>query len=675
MPEHPGALAAQLPVADADMEFVVTTLMRLGGYHSDPVEARSGVATGNRSSTRDYGFRGAAKLNLLCRWKPHPGDNSQAILGWIVRGGGNQPVNDATASIGGYLGAAVQSFVDRAPGLQALRDPVVGPGASIADHWEGQLLDLSGFATEAELTAAGPENLARGVLPLGRYAWGHPGATTYGRNLYLNHFGSERMEYRGTLVCAPPGAGKTELILNWAVCAIANGYGVLVVDVKGDLRGKITQRLAEVGAEMPNRNFYFSTNPDPAVISDRINFLAGLSGETATGRAEIEQLARAILPIEGFDQGEELRHYQNRLAWLTALIGLVKLHEQYRPHRGGRNHDLGDVYNLASREDLLCGWIGEIAAEEAKRGEKRFEPGLAYWFDELALLVTMQFPVAAADRKALIGQRAERDPYRYLTQGIVTALRAFSEKGVLGRKVSGSPSRKGEGYQFSISDLLGPEQTVIILEARELDVGSAEVLVSIAVTHLQLLLNRRHVQDNPLPVLLLLDETARINGFDAKKYIALGRSAKAGVVLVFQQLDQISRTGSKEQVLQLLQNVGTVIFLGSLAGNTHEYFRIQRGQRWMPSFMQAAGVRSYGRELQISQVQQEEIPRLPRIPAGNFPAIVYIRDHRCNKAILVDMDRKNFKLRREGQEADEDEVSIDKLDLPPILKNKLRSRD
>jgi hypothetical protein len=481
------------------------------------------------------------------------------------------------------------------------------------------------------------------------------------------------MQYRGTLVCAPPGAGKTELILRWAVAAIGQGQSVLVVDVKGGLKDEIVRRLEHAGARLPAATFFFSTNPEPGTFSDRINFLAGLDATTPVGRVELEQVARAILPSDGFDQGEELRLYQNRLAYLTAMLGLVSLRRDYEPHPDGRDYDLSDVHAMAAREQTLYDWITRVAGLEARRraaGHEPHEPGLRHWFDELAILLRGEWRVGAGeDAGVLAGQRADRDPYRYFTQGIVNALEPFAARGVLGRKVSGAPLRRGDGVFFRLDQLLEPAQVVMILEARELDVGSAEAVVSLAVTHLQLLLNRRHGQAGARPILLLLDETARLRGFDPKKYVALCRSAQAGVVLVYQQLEQIARRpGEERTVSELLENVGTQIYLGSLAGRNYELFSAQRGTRWQSSFTRTAGARSSHREQQITQVERSDVPLFARIPAGRFPALVYIRDHPCHKPFLVDLDRDDTAAPRD---AAPDPADPGRLSLPPTARRLL----
>ena len=89
-------------------------------------------------------------------------------------------------------------------------------------------------------------------------------AVTYGPPLFVGYDAyGKPLEFKGTLICAPPGAGKTELTLRWAVAAIRNGYSILIVDVKGGvLNRKLTERLAKGGLPTSCAMFHFSTDPN-----------------------------------------------------------------------------------------------------------------------------------------------------------------------------------------------------------------------------------------------------------------------------------------------------------------------------------------------------------------------------------------------------------------------------
>jgi len=97
------------------------------------------------------------------------------------------------------------------------------------------------------------------------------------------------MEYNGTMICAPQNSGKTSLIVRWAQAANQAGYNVFLVDVKGNLWRKLEGRLQK-------NIYYFSTDPRET-HSDRINFLAGLSGRSAIGTERIQALAEALAQV------------------------------------------------------------------------------------------------------------------------------------------------------------------------------------------------------------------------------------------------------------------------------------------------------------------------------------------------------------------------------------------
>ena len=166
-----------------------------------------------------------------------------------------------------------RTFAAISEGTAWRRDPVVPPGGVLDEPWQGRILDYSGCATVTEL--CDPERpccLLEGTLPLGRWAFGkrfgeargEMPAVTYGPPLFVGYDAyGKPLEFKGTLICAPPGAGKTELTLRWAVAAIRNGYSILIVDVKGGvLNRKLTERLAKGGLPTSCAMFHFSTDPN-----------------------------------------------------------------------------------------------------------------------------------------------------------------------------------------------------------------------------------------------------------------------------------------------------------------------------------------------------------------------------------------------------------------------------
>ena len=235
------------------------------------------------------------------------------------------------------------------------------------------------------------------------------------------------------------------------------------------------------------------------------------------------------------------------------------------------------------------------------------------------------------------GEREPDHGYRDYTQGIVTALEPFSRHGTLYAKIRDD----GPGDLFSLEEVAqGGEQVTVILAAREQDLEKANTVLAMAVKRLQdLLFERVKHSDGELPrVLLLLDETRRIRGFEANKYVTYAREAKAGCVIVYQSLDQI---GDEKKVMEILENVGTQVYLGSLVGNSARYFLSMLPRRYRPIVTRQV-TRGTG-PLTTTVVSGKELADylssydLYDLPGGAWPALVYVNDLPRRKPFLVDM--------------------------------------
>jgi len=440
------------------------------------------------------------------------------------------------------------------------------------------------------------------------------------------------MEYNGTMICAPQNSGKTSLIVRWAQAANQAGYNVFLVDVKGNLWRKLEGRLQ-------GNIYYFSTDPRET-HSDRINFLAGLSGRSAIGTERIQALAEALVPDFGKHQdADNRRHQRNNIVWLTSLIHILKLRDDLQPHffknddGTDRSPDLNDLYELLVDEKLLHKRVAELRALEEwwkRNGPPLPHPvGVEHWLREAAHLFD---PKIIAD-----GQRRVEHSFRDYTQTLVAALEPFSKHGTLYPKIRD----QGRGRLFSLEDLgRTDEQVTILISARAQDLEKSRTVLTLAIKRLQhLLFDRFDRNDEELrPVLLLLDETRRIRSFDPNEYITFAREAKAGCVIVYQSLDQI---GEDAKIREILENVGTQIYLGSLVGATASYFIDILPDRYRARMTEQIGHTQEGQSR--TQTVDKELVKclttneLYRLPAGDWPALVYINDQPRRAPILTDM--------------------------------------
>jgi hypothetical protein len=565
---------------------------------------------------------------------------------------------------------------------QAASGPtVLGPGEALTKPFRGTLRDYSGCATArevADLTAA-----SGGRLPLGRQLFVKgDGAIDKGPELFLGpnrHTGALR-EHQSMLICAPQGSGKTELLVRWARAANAAGYNLFIVDVKGNMF-----RRLNADGKWQGKVCHFTTDPRRTPGDGQTppchaaNILERIDPWSRVGTQQIRQLAEALLPADGLNEGEMKVYRANWINWLATFIHLALVDERYTPF-DDRRVDLGDVYELASDESALIACIQRIAAAEAVNlAEGRLPPvRLRELFNEIAVLLPPEeivpaltvpasggrtAPAALASksgaagalppprelsgsRPALVGQRAEHT-FRWLTENLLAVLRPFGSHGLLGDKTSGAHGLP----RFSFEDVAGLDaelapaggQVTVLLSAREQEGEEANTILSVIMARLQqaLLERMRHSGDKAMrPVLLLLDETRRIRNFKPNEYISFARQAEAGCVIVYQSLEQV---GEERQVAELLENVGTQVYLGSLVRSTARHFIESLPKRHRPTFtLTSAGADGFG----AVQSGQEAIDYFSTadlyvLPAGDFPALIHLNDQPRRSPILVSLDRKH----------------------------------
>jgi hypothetical protein len=466
------------------------------------------------------------------------------------------------------------------------------------------------------------------------------------------------------------------LLTRWARAANAAGYNLFIVDVKGNM----PRRLNGDG-RWRGQVHHFTTDPRRVPGDGQnppcqaVNVLERLDPWVKVDIQQIRKLAEAMLPADGLNEGEMKVYRANWVNWLTTFIHLVLIDEVYAPFSHGRA-DLSDVYELASDQDALIACIRRIAAAEAMHlaeGRTLPSPLLRNLFTEIAVLLPAEeivpemgehdaraWPSEPHDgktcvpapplppqnyRPALIGQRAEHT-YRWLTENLLAALRPFRPHGLLGDKTSGADGIPHFSFDAvaGLNAELAPagEQVTVILSAREQEGEEANTMLALVMAQLQqALIERMRHTGNPAmrPVLLLLDETRRIRNFKPNEYISFAREAEAGCVIVYQSLEQV---GDERKIAELLENVGTQIYLGSLVRSTARHFIESLPKRHRPTFtLSSAGADGFA-SIQVGQeaIEYFSTADLYVLPAGEFPALVQLSDQPRRRPILVSLDRK-----------------------------------
>jgi hypothetical protein len=301
------------------------------------------------------------------------------------------------------------------------------------------------------------------------------------------------------------------------------------------------------------------------------------------------------------------------------------------------------------------------AAEQEMRDEGQAPPkcGVDYWVSEISGLLNPQ--------KVEGGTRPEQHGYHEYTVLMKQALEPFAPHGTLRKKIRDN----GPGRLFRLEDLGAddPDPPVtVLIAARGQDHSNADTVLSLAITRLQdLLFERMAVEDrDPRPILLLLDETRRIRGFRPNEYITFAREAKAGCVLVYQSLDQI---GDESKIFEILENVGTQIYLDSLTGFTaRRFLQIlpQRTRMWKVESTQvlpSGPSRTYANVKDMADAFS--LDDLYRLPAGAWPALVYLSEPPRKRVFLVDLDQERLpkKERRDANAIQAEKV--EQFESPP----------
>ena len=102
-------------------------------------------------------------------------------------------------------------------------------------------------------------------------------------------------------------------------------------------------------------------------------------------------------------------------------------------------------------------------------------------------------------------------------------------------------------------------------------------------------------------------------------------------------VERLQRSG-----IEVLENIGAQIYLGSLVGETAQHFIRMLPMRRQPTFSsttsRSRGEASIAMQTGYQAVEYLSAAELYRLPAGRWPALVYINAQPRRDPILVDLD-------------------------------------
>jgi hypothetical protein len=653
-----------LKCSQQDVERVVQTAMAAGAYTEKTFQPTTGTATAQRRKTHTD-LAGSYSTEELLHFSWQPRGHEYWLEWWVEEPRTRALLPRSAAAVGRQVAAALETLQHtRQLRTEATRHPVVGPGQARPAPWVGTMRDYSACATVEQA-----QPLTAGIFPLGRWAY----EDQRGPQLYLGHdpTSGNPIEFQGTLVCGPSGSGKTELLLRWVMAALAARHNVFVIDVKGTMRAKLEERYRQAGQKPPwqqpkARVTLRSISLDSRARTDRFNLLAEAGVSSPDDVRRIRNIAEVLLPSEGLQTGEQGVYRTNRVTWLAAIIGLLRLHDFYDPLPDGAARDLADVYEILASEDVLVDDhlkpIAELESDRLANGEPLAFLDLSHWAKQLEGIVLADEKGIVRDHDdvvVMVGKRPPggKDSYWSFTANILGPLTGFQGKGPLHRVTAGGDPEAGDptastwGRRFRLQELAGQHQTLMILGLNTTSTEDADALMRVVVRYIDGLIRERYrSSDDGRDILLVLDEVARIDGFKVGEYLNVAREARASAVVVYQELEQLAeREGGKSGVKKVLGTVGTQIYLRGARTGTVEHllegnvFGTRRVDHWSETT-------AAGREPEYQRHSVEEsglsATALESLPAGPYAALVVGGGMPLGCPVLVDLADESVNTHR-----------------------------
>lgn len=502
-------------------------------------------------------------------------------IGWQVTRGLFAASNSTSKQMSNAM--AQNAAVRRAnKGARAVKRGFIGPWDQIPAGAQ-DFLDYSGVAVASDV------KWQEWAFPLGRYVL--PKAAFFGDGFQVKEeFGvSTGTANRHAVVYAPAGSGKTtSVIAPWIYAAMAQGYLVVALDLKGngDLMS-IVQAYTATQAPLPNVAISSFDYTDPA-RSVSWNWIRDLGGDDTA----IEAAALALVG-RGEDAG------QNRIFWLRDLKWMRGLLE------------------FASTSDH--NWTVESLLRLLD-DQPRF-----------ARYITNSAPDRVRSRLTDLVYLSETEYYEKI-QFLTTYLEALNTSGfnrVTGRR------------KFTMAD--AASDPGLLLVTAPLADGKMSETVSALFLSQFISTQLKKFNTGARPVLLVLDEAPRLQErLDLPQLMATSRSSGLSVLLALQEISDFKEKDRET----ILSNCVTHILLPGAGSATTEYFGKRLGMRNISRQTQSMNYsRREGKTFQAG-LQNSDVPVLGRAemtspPGGPFSAVVHCHEL-SRKPILVDLTRDDL---------------------------------
>lgn len=499
-------------------------------------------------------------------------------IGWQVTRGLFAASNAASQQMGNAV--ATNAAIWKAnKGSRAARRGFIGPWDPVPAGAQ-DFLDYSGVATPGDIQGQ------TWVFPLGRYVL--PKVGLFGEGFQpKDEFGlAPATANRHTAVYAPAGSGKTtSVIAPWIYSAMAQGYLVVAIDLKGngDMMSMVQQYAASQGP-LPDVAIYSFDYTDPR-RSVSWNWIRELAGNDPA----LDAAAQALVG-RGDDSG------QNRIFWLRDLKWMRGLLEY--ASASDHNWTVGTLLRLLDDHPRLARYITNTAPDRVRSRltDLIYLPEAEYY--EKVQFITTYLEVLNTPRFNRVTARRE-----------LRMQDVASEPGLL---LVTAPLSDGKMSEAASALFLSQ---FISAQLKKFNTGSR-------------------------PVLLVLDEAPRLQErLDLPQLMATSRSSGLSVLLALQEITDFDEKDRDT----ILSNCVTHILLPGAGAPTTEYFGKRLGTRTVARQTQSMNYSHHGGASFQTGVQNADLPVLGRAemtapPGGPYTAIVHCHEL-SRKPILVDLTR------------------------------------
>jgi type IV secretory pathway TraG/TraD family ATPase VirD4 len=389
------------------------------------------------------------------------------------------------------------------------------------------------------------------------------------------------------IVAGHTGGGKTTgIVVPWVIGALAEGCSVVTVDVKGDLLDKVVAEVASLGLTLGARKVSLDyTRPATSV---KWNWIAELDSDRAIENAVVSILGRRPPPAT------DPHFYQDS----QILRGLFEI-ASVSPKRNSLT--ASDLLQLLKDQTLLS---NAVAKYRSTSGALRLSDLPNLYPDDYAKRVT--------------GVSVKLDSLARPSVAAVTGASRFHMQQIFDRP--------------TLLNLVAPMQ----------DGQMGEMLCSLFMNQLLKHIYDRFTSPAARPVLLMLDEAARLSErIDYEQVLSVARAAGAFVVVAIQDVSQFK---DKDERSSILSNCATFVCLPGVSPATATAFSERLGQAPVETASVSRGPSPSG--VWTSTTTSSSVAMGPVLgtreimqpPFEGRPAVVHARDI-SDAPFIVDLTR------------------------------------